>query len=262
MMFGLRLNPIRFWKPYRIVSQTSQTLFLDKISKMTFDTTSISSPPTVPASITPPPWTLRGDGYMIFYRFSRDFVEKHGRVPPGLEGCFAGGFGAVMLVNYRESPVGPYRELLFIPGKFRTPRGRRYSITRIVVDSDASTRSGRANWGIPKFTTSFSTEKTKNTERIRVFDASGNCGFDVTLRAGGLHFPVTTALMPLHLYQELEGTRYLTTPKGSGRGQLARVDEIWIDPAFFPDVRQAKPLLALRVENFKMVFPEADRQVF
>lgn len=216
----------------------------------------------MPATTTPPPWTLRGDGYMIFYRFSKDFVEKHGWAPPGLEGRFAGGFGAVMLVNYRESPVGPYRELLFIPGKFRTPQGRRYSITRILVDSDASTRSGRANWGIPKFTNAFSTEKTDNTERIRVFDEAGNCGFDISLRAGGLRFPVTTALMPLHLYQEWEGARYLTTPKGSGSGQLARVDELWIDPSFFPDVRQAKPLLALRVENFKMAFPEAERRVF
>lgn len=167
-----------------------------------------------------------------------------------------------MLVDYRESPVGAYRELLFIPGKFRTPHGKHYCITRIIVDSEASTRSGRANWGIPKFTGTFSTEKTGDTECIRVFDGSGNCGFDIRLRAGGLRFPVSTALMPLHLYQEMEGVRYLTTPKGSGSGRLARVEHADVDPSFFPDIRQAKPLLAVRVENFKMVFPEADRQVF
>lgn len=207
--------------------------------------------------ITPAPWTLHGDGYMLVYKFNRDFVDQFGFVPPELAGRFDGFFGAVMLVNYEESPLGPYRELLFIPGKFRTPQGRRYSITRIVVDSEASTVSGRANWGIPKFTNAFEVEKDGNTERIRVLDGQGEPGFDITLRAGGLRFPVTTALIPLHLYQILEGKSYLTTPKGSGSGQLAKVLDMRVNPAFFPDVSLVRPLLVVKVSGFRMVFPVA-----
>jgi hypothetical protein len=205
------------------------------------------------------PWTLHGDGYMLFYKFSREFAEQHGFVPPELAGRFDGGFGAVMLVNYQESPVGPYRELLFIPGKFRTPQGRRYSITRIFVDSEASTQHGRANWGIPKYTRTFQVEQDGNTEHIRVLNEQGQPGFDIRLRAGGLRFPVTTALIPLHLYQIWEGRTFLTTPKGSGSGQLARVPDLYVDPAFFPDVRLAKPFLAIKVSGFRMEFPPAQK---
>lgn len=208
--------------------------------------------------LTPPPWTLLGDGYMLFYKFSRDFVAQQGFVPTELAGRFDGFFGAVMLVNYRESPVGPYHELLFIPGKFRTPLGRRYSITRIVVDSEASTVNGRANWGIPKFTNTFEVKKDGTTERIRVLDDQGKPGFEIALRAGGLHFPVTTALVPLRLYQVWEGKTYDTTPKGSGKGQLARVLDLHVNPAFFPDVSLVKPLLALKVSGFRMWFPKPD----
>jgi hypothetical protein len=195
---------------------------------------------------------------MLFYRFSRDFVAQQGFVPPELSGRFDGFFGAVMLVNYCESPVGPYRELLFIPGKFRTPQGRRYSITSIYVDSEASEASGRANWGIPKRTRPFEAGQRGKMERIRVFDENGDTGFDISLRAGGLRFPVTTALIPIHLYQVLGHRAWLVSPRGSGAGQLACVANVWVNPAFFPDISLVKPLLAVKVTGFRMQFPAAE----
>src|SRR5262245_61022490 len=97
--------------------------------------------------IVPPPWRLTGSGYILLYRwFPRDFVAVQGQVPPALAGSFKGGASAVMVVNYENSEVGPYRELLFIPGLFE----RGFSITRTYVSSQASVDSGRANWGIPK----------------------------------------------------------------------------------------------------------------
>ncbi|MBX2892635.1 MAG: acetoacetate decarboxylase family protein [Saprospiraceae bacterium] len=206
-------------------------------------------------SIAPAPWDLRGDGYMLFYKFSPEWVARHGYLPPALNASFDGFLSTLMLVNYTSSPVGPYRELLFIPGKFRTPQGRRQSITRIVVDSEASTLSGRANWGIPKHTHPFHVEKDGNTEHIEVLDEHGTPGFAITLRAGGLHFPVTTTLIPIRLYQIWEGRVFLSTPKGSGKGQLATLLDLQINPAFFPDVSSVKPLLALKVSSFKMKFP-------
>jgi len=207
--------------------------------------------------ITPAPWLLRGDGYMIFYRFSRQFVEQHCPVPPELVGRFDGFFGSVMLVNYAESPVGPYRELLFMPGKFRTPQGRRYSITHIAVDSEASTLSGQANWGIPKVTQQFRAEQEGNTEHIQVLAPDGLPYFDIRLRSGGLRFPVSTALIPIRLWQNWQGKTFLTDPKGSGTGQLARVLDVKVNPDLFPDICRARPLLALRVTDFRMHFPES-----
>lgn len=207
--------------------------------------------------ISPAPWLLSGEGYMIFYRFSRQFVERHCPLPPELAGRFDGFFGSVMLVNYAESPVGPYRELLFMPGKFRTPQGRRYSITHIAVDSEASTLSGRANWGIPKLTRQFRAEREGHTERIQALAPDGQPYFDIQLRSGGLHFPISTALIPIRLWQTEQGKTFLTDPKGSGTGQLARVLDVKVNPDLFPDICRARPLLALRVTDFRMCFPES-----
>lgn len=208
-------------------------------------------------AVAPAPWLLRGDGYMLFYKFSRRFVEQFGQVPPELSGRFDGFFGSVMLVNYHESPVGPYRELLFMPGKFRTPHGRRYSITNIAVDSEASTLSGQANWGIPKVTRPFRAVREGDTERIQVLDAAGLPYFDIRLRSGGLRFPMSTALMPIRLHQTWHGKTFLTDPKGNGTGQLARVLDVQVNSDLFPDICRTRPLLALRVTNFTMQFPES-----
>lgn len=208
-----------------------------------------------PPEIAPAPWHLRGDGYMIFYKFSRAFIEQEGILPPEWPVRFAGFFGAIMLVDYRETPVGPYRELLFIPGKFNTPLGKKMSITHISVDSEASTRSGRANWGIPKVTHAFAAHKNGNAERQQVFAPDGQPFFDIEMRHYGPSFPITTALIPMQLYQILDGKTFLTKPTGSGWAKLARVESLKINKHYFPNVSDCKPLLALRVQDFKMVFP-------
>lgn len=63
---------------------------------------------------------------------------------------FHGGVGAIMLVRYDSRPVGPYDELLYIPGLFSRGEGNSlvyyYSITRIWVSTEASVVNGRSNW--------------------------------------------------------------------------------------------------------------------
>ena len=216
----------------------------------------------------PAPWSLRGDGYMIFYKFSREFVEKLGFVPPELTGKFDGYLGSVMLVNYQSSPVGPYRELLFIPGKFKLDdkngiNNRPQSITKIYVNSAKSTQNGRENWGIPKETVVFRRNLVdKNfisgdTECIELLDTDGKPFFSITLRAFGLSFPITTAMMPIHLMQNLNEKTYFTTPSGKGKGQLASIKNISVNPDYFPDLTQANPLLVIKVSDFTMEFPDA-----
>ena len=216
----------------------------------------------------PAPWSLRGDGYMIFYKFSREFVEKLGFVPPELAGKFDGYLGSVMLVKYQSSPVGPYRELLFIPGKFKLDgkngiNNRPQSITKIYVNSAQSTANGRENWGIPKETVIFRRNLVEknfisgDTECIELLDAAGEPFFSITLRAFGLSFPISTALMPIHLMQNLNEKTFFTTPSGKGKGQLATIKDIQVNPEYFPDIAQATPLMVVKVSNFTMEFPAA-----
>ncbi|KAL0572109.1 hypothetical protein V5O48_009862 [Marasmius crinis-equi] len=68
--------------------------------------------------------------------------------------------GALMLVRYASTPVGPYDELIYIPGRWAYASGRNgLRITRLYVSTDASVFNGRTNWNIPKHRANFSFHK-------------------------------------------------------------------------------------------------------
>jgi len=202
----------------------------------------------------PAPWKLSGEGIIILYKFKKDWVEENAFLPDDLKGKFKGGLGYVMLVDYTESPVGPYKELLFIPGKFR--KSKQQAITKIFVDSESSTVNGQANWGIPKETLPISWEKTEKKDQFNLLN-KGKEVFSMEVKHGGISFPVSTALLPIRLCQTWKKLKYYTRPMGRGWGKLARVKKIELDPRFFPDIRNQKPLLAIRVKPFVMEFPES-----
>jgi hypothetical protein len=65
---------------------------------------------------------------------------------------FQGGPGGWILYRYRTSPVGPYDELIYVAGVFRSPatQTKALRITNIYVSTEASVWNGRRNWNIPK----------------------------------------------------------------------------------------------------------------
>jgi hypothetical protein len=198
------------------------------------------------------PWRLKGQGIIIVYRFSADWVSEHAHLQDFQKGQFCGGWGYVMLVDYQSSPVGPYRELLIIPGKFDPHR--RQSISRIYVDSQASTQNGRYNWGIPKETLPIRWTTAANSDSFLVAEQSDPV-FSCRIRSGGMAFPVTTRLLPIRLHQELCGKTFRTNPRGNGWGKLARIEHLQLNPELFPDIRKAKPWACIKVSPFTMHFP-------
>ncbi len=207
--------------------------------------------------LVPAPWTLHGKGYMLLYRLPREFVEKNGAVPDFLKGCFAGGLASVMLVDYADSNVGPYGELLFIPGKFKYKGRKLGTISRIYVSTMESVVNGRKNWGIPKEQADFRFEALgERRERVRV-TVKGTVAADLTIRSFGPAFPVHTAFLPFPLVQEQEGRVLHTRFSGKGMGRLARVEDMNCNGSLFPDLGGIKPLAVLRVEPFEITFPVA-----
>ena len=201
----------------------------------------------------PAPWKLLGEGIILVYKFSKEWVENHGHLPNYLKGKFKGGLGYVMLVNYEKSPVGPYRELLIIPGKFR--KSRKQAITTIYVDSEASTQNGRANWGIPKETLPFVWEKNGEEDLVRIKDGNKTV-FSCDVKAWGIPFPTSTSFLPIDLEQTWNKIHFLTRPTGSGRAKLAKIKNLEVDPDYFPDISQLKPLFAVKIKPFHITFPE------
>jgi hypothetical protein len=209
----------------------------------------------------PAPWSLTGSGYIFVYKFAKDFVRTQGFVPPFLEGRYRGGFGAVMLVDYHTSDVGGYRELLFIPGVFDFGGKNYYSITKIYVSTMASVVNGRENWGIPKELADFDIQRLdEHSEQIRA-SANGVNFFDTTLIAEKLvRLPINTGWLPIKqtLVQQGNDKLLLTTPSGRGVAQLATIVDMQADGGCFPDIAYVKPLAAVKVTNFGMMFPVAE----
>ncbi|SFA87651.1 hypothetical protein [Algoriphagus aquimarinus] len=203
----------------------------------------------------PAPWELQGEGILVIYKFSKNWVQAHGNLPEHLKGEFKGGLGYLMLVNYHTSPVGPYKELLFIPGKFT--RYNKQTITKIYVSTEVSTQNGHANWGIPKETLPISWDKSEDKESIQVTDGD-KIVFACDVKAGGISFPISTSLLPIDLHQLWDGVDYFTKPSGNGWGKLASVKNLKIDSAYFPDLSSQKPLFAVKIEPFRINFPEAE----
>ncbi|SEF55550.1 acetoacetate decarboxylase family protein [Algoriphagus boritolerans] len=202
---------------------------------------------------SPPPWKLNGEAIILIFKFKKDWIEKFGLLPKHLKGRFKGGLGYVMLIKYEKSPVGPYHELLFLPGKFR--KSKKQAITKIYVDTLASAQNGRTNWGIPKETLPFIWKKEKNRDIIQL-KSDNQVIFSTEITHGGISFPVSTSFLPINLCQTWNKVKYNTKPTGFGWGKLAKVQNLDLNPDFFPDIQKIKPLLAIRINPFQINFPE------
>jgi hypothetical protein len=207
--------------------------------------------------IFPAPWQLKGKGYILLYKFSEAFVNQFANVPDFLTGKFAGGFGSVMLVDYETSNAGPYGELLFIPGKFNHLGQKLDTISKIYVSSQASVDNGRRNWGIPKQQADFLFEKLDAQRDHIQINLGETIIADFIINSGGPAFPVNTQFMPFPLVQLQDEQYFYTKFSGSGKGRLAKMEQIHIDAASFPDISQCKPIAVIKVDPFQITFPEA-----
>jgi hypothetical protein len=203
----------------------------------------------------PPPWHLEGDGYIWLFRFPRAFVEREGFLADWQGAALGSTLGAVMLVDYSESDVGPYRELLFMPGRIRLAGRRMTTISKIYVSTAESVANGFENWGIPKQLAVFDrTPSADGSERFSV-SLDGREIFSAELTAFGPCFPFISALLPFAVGQERYGDLLITRPRAGGTGRLCRARHLHVAGASFPDIARLKPIALIAVRGFRMVFP-------
>lgn len=226
---------------------------------MTADPTLSTDSLTVPRA--PAPWRLAGRGYIFLFTFDPGFLRKGGFVPPELGEGFEATLGALMLVDYRESNVGPYRELLFLVGRNLRWRNHLFSISRIYVSTEASAVNGRENWGLPKQAAQFQTGKGKDgSERVIVLK-NGLAEVDLTVAPEpGVALPGAALLMPPSwrtIVQPWNGRTYTTRLSGWGTVQRARLLDFRTLPHLFPDVGEGTFVRGFEARDFRMRFPAA-----
>jgi hypothetical protein len=72
---------------------------------------------------------------------------------PEAAGAFNGGLGMMQIVRYHDSPVGPYDELILVPGYFQVPGTKRemVRVTRIYVSQKDTCWNGGCSNDSPSF---------------------------------------------------------------------------------------------------------------
>ncbi len=211
--------------------------------------------PNIP--LAPAPWNLRGQGWLFLYHFSEKAQTIPELLPRESTGAYQGGLGALMLVDYQSSDVGPYQELLFIPGRFRFGQEKFYSISRIWVSTEASVVNGQNNWGIPKELASFSVARKAREEVWSVKRPDGKEFFRATLQKGRLPFPMHTSLLPFPLLQSWKGELFQTSFSGRGWARLAKLQELHFQSDIFPAISSQRPLFGMAIDPFSITFPVA-----
>lgn len=206
--------------------------------------------------IVPAPWLLNGNGLVMIYHFPQAFVQEHGFLADYQQPAYRGWLGAVILADYETSGVGPYRELLFIPGLFSFKNRLSLSISKIYVSTRRSVESGIENWGIPKELADFEILPDSDGSTLYRVSRAGQLFFQLRVGTWGPVFPITTRLIPgLGLIQQHKQTLLFTRLQASGKARLATTKNLYIDPAYFPDLSRQKPLLMLSIQAFRMAFP-------
>lgn len=207
----------------------------------------------------PAPWQLQGSAYILAMKMPTPLLASCPFTPTHLRDSLRAPLSLAMLVDYHSTPAGPYRELLFIPGSFRFRAGRLPSISRIFVSTQASVYNGRRNWGIPKDVADFDFEwSTGGHDRAVITQPDGDLIARITLEAFGPELPAPAHLVPAAwrtLAQHWEGREYVLTPASRGVFRWARVHELAVNPAHFPDLGQGRVVAALQVPHFEMTFP-------
>lgn len=203
-----------------------------------------------------PPWQLTGSGYIILCRFSKKEVIQKSLLPIKFNQLALGGLGIIMIVDYKKSNIGPYKELLIIPGKITYNNKKLKTISKIFVSTEESVLYGKKNWGIPKEMADFTFKKNKNHTQIKVSENNSSF-FEISLTSYGPSFPITTSLMPLSLIQEYNQKIFYTNPVGKGAGRFALIKNIKIDNTRFPDISKKRQLIVLEIACFEMTFPKS-----
>jgi hypothetical protein len=101
----------------------------------------------IPGASAPAPWATVLDAVVWFHRAAPGAIQ---RLPRQLRGRPSLPVTVGALIRYRETPVGPYREVLASPALVLGPRGPEAAVPFIAVDSLPSVHGGRENWALPK----------------------------------------------------------------------------------------------------------------
>ncbi|MDR1729172.1 MAG: acetoacetate decarboxylase family protein [Prevotellaceae bacterium] len=201
-------------------------------------------------------YEFRGNGYVLFYRFEEEFIRLETFLPENLKNNYSRGLGAVLYMNYTKSPIGPYEELIFIPGKFNYRGKKNHFISKSYVSTEEAVKFGNENWFIPKEKADFSRKSLKNSiENISMYVNNEEVAC-FELKKGKFKFKIGTSKYLFFSLMQLKGEEPVKLNySGSVTANFAKLTSIRVRPAFFPNIAQFSPFVAFKMKNFTLRLP-------
>lgn len=206
------------------------------------------------------PWRLTGDAYVVALKMPDKVLDEQSFVPESLKGRRLGSHSRMIYVDYKNSPVGPYRELLFDPGRFLFEKRPCRTISRIFVSTPESVVNGLENWGIPKRIAEFETQTLANGWEHITVSAEGAAFAELTFSTVRFGVPFSDRWLPATFRVTAQHYReqcYIYAPITRAKMKMGRLRESKIDPRMFPDISRGRFALCVRLENFRMRIPAA-----
>jgi hypothetical protein len=199
----------------------------------------------------PAPWQLRADAYAFMLRSAALPVDAS---------VHRGPWALALFADYHASPVGPYRELLLIPGTITVGGKARPSISKIYVSTRASADNGRDNWGIVKELAAFAVERRSERLDHLTVRVDGQIAVELTIEKTGPRLPFGTWMLPgalRTLAQRIDGKTFEVTPAAKGLLRWSRVKHAWSDATLFPGMTPANIAACISLSSVALTFPEA-----
>jgi len=206
-------------------------------------------------------YEFKGNGYVLFYRFDEEFIRLETFLPESLKNNYCRGIGAVLYMNYTKSEIGPYEELLFIPGKFYYRGKKNHFISKAYVSTEEAAKFGYENWFIPKEKAVFSREPLKNhIENISTcIENEEVASFEI--KRGKIRFRLGTSKYLSFSLMQLNGEEPVKLNySGTVTANFAKLTSIRIRPAFFPNIAKFTSLAVFKMRNFTLRLPKAGKE--
>lgn len=210
----------------------------------------VSSKNKFAGAIVPAPWSLKGSGVVLVY-FEKDTQTK---LPGFLMNSKQLSLSILALVDYKESGVGPYREILYMPGVFLWNGRLCGHISKIFVDTESSVSSGIFNWGIPKELAKIKVDESSDEVSYEGI-VDGKSEFFACIDKKKIQFPLGNSLMPLSILQQSDEVLLETKITAKGVGRAARLSHLESSLPELPEFLSQEPRIALEITEFQMNFP-------
>lgn len=212
------------------------------------------------ASFVPAPWTLTGEAWAVPQ--VQRAADVAAFVPPGCTVVAWRGWtpGGYVCVDYHTSPVGPYREIIFVPALVRHGRAWGFHISHIYVDSAASVVGGRGNWWLPKELLVFAIKQHESTTRLHVTAQAQPVATGTFTDNGRISVPFSNRWLPLYLLQARADQLRRSAFWATGHMGLANGALDLLDTVLLPQPTHVVRLPLLHVQHFELCF-EAGKDV-